>query len=100
MAIQWEQSSHVPPRACTLVASVSPIPVQCVLKHCGVHKHTYYTLYIYTHTMIQNNLRTPQSLRTILGHQHWAVWWFNYQCYFSCDHKIVIKTFILYTKLQ
>ena len=43
---------HGPAGACIPVASVSPIhvsPVQCVLKHCGVHKH-----------VIQNNLRTPQ----------------------------------------
>ena len=33
---------HVPAGACILVASVSPIhvfPIQCVLKHCGAHKH-------------------------------------------------------------
>ena len=30
---------------CILVASGSPIvvfPIQCVLKHCGVHKHSLY----------------------------------------------------------
>ena len=32
-------SLHVPAGAYILVASVTPIHVQCVLKHCGAHKH-------------------------------------------------------------
>ena len=35
-------SLHVPAGACIPVASASPIhvfPIQCVLKHCGAHKH-------------------------------------------------------------
>ena len=46
-------SLHGPAGACIPVASASPIdvpPIQRVLKHCGA----------YTHTVIQNNLRTPQ----------------------------------------
>ena len=41
-------SLHGPAGACIPVASASPIhvfPIQCVLKHCGVHKHS---LYIYS----------------------------------------------------
>ena len=41
---------HVPAGACIPVASASPVhvfPIQCVLKHCGAHKHS---LYMYTHT--------------------------------------------------
>ena len=49
-------SLHGPAGACIIpVASVSPIhvfPIQCVLKHCGAHKHKT--------RMIQNDLRTPQ----------------------------------------
>ena len=48
--------------ACVPVASVSPIhvfPIQRVLKHCGVHKHSLYIHNTHTH-VIQNNLRTPQ----------------------------------------
>ena len=55
-------SLHVPAGACIPAASASPIhvfPIQSVLKHCGVHKHSYIYIYIYTH-VIQNNLRTPQ----------------------------------------
>ena len=56
-------SLHVPAGACILVASASPIhvfPIQCVLKHCGAHKHIYiYNIFIHTH-VIQNNLRTFQ----------------------------------------
>ena len=79
--IQWEQSSlvyftntcsiwyfaqlacnvifmnlHGPAGACILVASVSPIhvlPIQCVLKHCGVH------IYIYIHMHVVKTM-TPQ----------------------------------------
>ena len=40
--------------ACILVASASPIHVQCVLKNCGAY------ILVYTH-MIQNNLRTYQA---------------------------------------
>ena len=39
--------------ACIPVASTSPIhvfPIQCVLKHSGVHKHSLYMYYIYTCT--------------------------------------------------
>ena len=42
-------SLHVPAGACIPVASASPIhvfPIQCVLKHCGAHKHN---KYIYTY---------------------------------------------------
>ena len=51
-------SLHGPAGACILVASASPIlvPIQCVLKHCGVHIH----VYIYTH-----------RFKTILGHPSW-----------------------------
>ena len=38
--------------------------IQCVLKHCGAHKHVIIYIYIYIiyiHMyMIQNNLGTPQ----------------------------------------
>ena len=56
-------SLHGPAGACIPVAStcVSPVhvfPIQHVLKHCGVHKHSLYIIYI--HPLIQNNLRTPQ----------------------------------------
>ena len=42
-------SLHGPAGACILIASVSPIyPIQRVLKHCGVHKHSFfYNNYIY-----------------------------------------------------
>ena len=50
--LQIFMSLHVP-----AVASASPVhvpPVQCVLKHCGVH------IYINIHAHCQYNLRTPQ----------------------------------------
>ena len=61
-------SLHAPAGACILVASASLIhvfPVQHVLKHCGVHKHSlfiyiYIYIYIYIQHVIQNNHRTPQ----------------------------------------
>ena len=46
-------SLHAPAGACILVASVSPLhvpPVQCILKHCGVHKHTLYKYILHIHT--------------------------------------------------
>ena len=58
-------SLHVPAGACIPVASASPIdipPIQRVLKHCGAYIHILYIyiIYIHTHALIQNNLRTPQ----------------------------------------
>ena len=37
-------SLHAPAGACIPVASVSPIPMQRVLKHCGAQNHSLYTL--------------------------------------------------------
>ena len=39
---------NVPAGGCVRVASVSLIPVQCVLKHCGLHKHNILILYYAT----------------------------------------------------
>ena len=59
-------SLHVPAGACILDASVSPIhvyPVQCVLKHCGVHK----ILHTHTHTHTHTRTRTHTHTHT---HMH------------------------------
>ena len=41
-------SLHGPAGPCIQVASASPIhvfPIQCVLKHCGAHKHIYINIH-------------------------------------------------------
>ena len=49
-SIEIFMSLHGPAGACISVASASPIrvfPIQHVLKHCGVHKHSL-CIYLYT----------------------------------------------------